>query len=101
MGDRDRSPRKQDGFRPIYRILRVVPDGPVGKVGRVLVRVRGGDAPGEVVVSVAGTPETYLAYGDDGIAVGTDVLIIGSRGGRGVDVVPWDIAAPASPGSER
>jgi len=72
----------------------VSPDGPVGKVGRVLVRVRGGEAPGEVVVSVAGAPETYLAYGDDGIAVGTDVLVISSRGARAVDVVPWDLASP-------
>ncbi|MDT7546591.1 MAG: hypothetical protein QOE99_2701 [Actinomycetota bacterium] len=79
-----------------------MPDGPVGKVGRVLVRVRGGDAPGEVLVTVAGSPETYLAYGDDGIAVGTDVLVVGSRTGRGVDVVPWHIAAPGTPpGSER
>jgi hypothetical protein len=70
-------------------------DGPVGKVGRVLVRVRGGDAPGEVLVSVAGTPETYLAYGADGIPVGTDVLVIASRGARGVDVVPWDVASPS------
>jgi hypothetical protein len=69
-------------------------DGPVGKVGRVLVRVRGGEAPGEVVVSVAGAPETYLAYGADGIAVGQDVLVVSARGGRGVDVVPWDIAKP-------
>jgi hypothetical protein len=69
---------------------RDMPDGPVGKVGRVLVRIRGGDAPGEVVVTVAGSPETYLAYGGDGIAVGTDVLVIATRGGRGVEVVPWD-----------
>ena len=69
-------------------------DGPVGKVGRVLVRVRGGAAPGEVVVTVAGSPETYLAYGDEGIAVGSDVLVVSARGGRGVDVVPWDIAKP-------
>jgi hypothetical protein len=62
----------------------------VGKVGRVLVRVRGGDAPGEVLVTVAGSPETYLAYGDDGIDVGADVLVVANRGGRSVEVVPWD-----------
>ncbi|MBK5307174.1 MAG: hypothetical protein JJD92_10845 [Frankiaceae bacterium] len=67
-----------------------MPDGPVGKVGRVLIRIRGGDAPGEVVVSVAGTPEAYLAYAEEGIAVGTDVLVIATRAARGVDVVPWD-----------
>jgi hypothetical protein len=67
-----------------------VPNGLVGKVGRVLVRIRGGDAPGEVVLTVAGSPETYLAYGDDGIDVGADVLVVANRGGRSVEVVPWD-----------
>jgi hypothetical protein len=65
-------------------------DGPMGKVGRVLVRIREGEAPGEVVVSVGGSPETYLAYCDDPVPVGADVLVIGVRSGRGVDVVPWD-----------
>jgi membrane protein implicated in regulation of membrane protease activity len=73
-----------------------VPDGPVGKVGRVLVRIRGAAAPGEVLVQVAGSPETYLAYGDDPISVGSDVLVVGSRGGRAVDVVPWDSALSIS-----
>jgi hypothetical protein len=67
-----------------------MPDGPVGKVGRVLVRIREDDAPGEVVVSVGGSPETYLAYCDDPVPVGADVLVIGVRKGRGIDVVPWD-----------
>jgi hypothetical protein len=67
-----------------------MPDGPVGKVGRVLVRIRGTDAPGEVVVTVGGSPETYLAYGEEGIPVGTDVLVIATRHGRGIEVVPWD-----------
>jgi hypothetical protein len=70
--------------------------GPVGKVGRVLVRIRGGEAPGEVVVTVAGSPETYLAYGEKGIAVGSDVLVIATRTGRGIDVVPWDSALSLS-----
>jgi hypothetical protein len=67
-----------------------MPDSPVGKVGRVLVRIRGGDAPGEVVLTVSGSPETYLAYGDDGIEVGSDVLVVANRGGRSVEVVPWN-----------
>lgn len=75
---------------------RGVPEGPVGKVGRVLVRIRGGDAPGEVVLTVAGSPETYLAYGADGIDVGAQVLVISERGNRGVDVVPWDSALSIS-----
>ena len=65
-------------------------DGPVGKVGRVLVRIREGAPPGEVVVHVDGMPETYVAYCDDPVPVGADVLVIGVRSGRAVDVVPWD-----------
>ena len=69
-------------------------EGPVGKVGKVLVRVRGGDAPGEVEVVVGGAIETYVAYAKEPIAVAARVLVIGSRGARRVDVVPWEIAQP-------
>ncbi|MDT7570604.1 MAG: hypothetical protein QOE05_778 [Actinomycetota bacterium] len=69
---------------------RQMPDGPVGKVGRVLVRIREGDPPGEVLIHVGGMPETYVAYCDEAIPVGADVLVVGARRGRGVDVVPWD-----------
>lgn len=64
----------------------------VGKVGRVCVRVRGDESPGEIVVTVDGAPETYVAYARDEIAVGSDVLVIALRGARRVDVVPWQIA---------
>ena len=70
----------------------MVEDSPVGKVGVVVVRVRGGPQPGEVVVSVAGAPETYLAYCPTAIAVHRDVLVVRDRGGRGLDVEPWDWA---------
>jgi len=61
----------------------------VGKVGDVLVRVRGGDAPGEIVTIVRGTRETFLAYAEDPIEAGSKVLVIGVRGPRSVDVLPW------------
>ena len=70
----------------------MIEDSPVGKVGVVVVRVRGGQQPGEVVVSVAGAPETYLAYCPTAVAVHRDVLVVRDRGGRGVDVEPWDWA---------
>ena len=71
-----------------------VTDTPIGKVGRVVVRIRGGESPGEVVLKVHGLPETYLAYSAEEAAVGSDVLVIGDRGARRVDVVPWEIALP-------
>ena len=64
----------------------------VGKVGRVVVRVRGGELPGEVVLTVAGSPETYLAYSDEEVPVGSQVLVVDVREARRVDVVPWQIA---------
>jgi len=58
----------------------------MGKVGRVTARVRGAERAGEVVVPIRGGTETYLAYSDEEIAVGSAVLVIRSRGGRSVDV---------------
>ena len=67
-------------------------DGLVGRTGRVVVRVRGGDVPGEVVLNVHGLPETYLAYSTDELPIGSHVLVIGTRGGRRIDVEPWSFA---------
>lgn len=60
-----------------------------GKVGRVIVRVRGGKGPGEVLVRVRGGSEAFIAYCDAEIERDTDVLVVNSRGERSVDVVPW------------
>jgi len=64
---------------------------PVGAVGSVSTRVRGGSSPGEVVVVVQGTRETWIAYADEQLDVGTAVLVVGVRPGRAVDVVRWDV----------
>lgn len=61
----------------------------VGCVGEVILRIRGGDAPGEVVVRVRGTVETFIAYADTVLERGASVLVVTSRGNRTVDVVPW------------
>jgi hypothetical protein len=60
-----------------------------GKVGRIIVRVRGGEGPGEVLVRVRGGSEAFIAYADAEIERDTDVLVVASRGERSVDVVPW------------
>lgn len=62
----------------------------VGRVGRVVTRVRGGTLPGEVAVPVRGTTETYLAWCDEPVERASAVLVIAERGPRQVDVVPWD-----------
>jgi hypothetical protein len=69
---------------------------PVGAVGTVSTRVRGGAAPGEVVVLVQGTRETWIAYGDEALDVGVPVLVVGVRPGRCVDVVRWEIAGQSA-----
>jgi hypothetical protein len=71
-----------------------VTDPAIGRVGRVVVRIRGGDLPGEISLTVQGAPDTRIAYSEEELPVGTDVLVIGSRGGRRIDVVPWQIALP-------
>ena len=64
-----------------------------GKVGRVIIRVRGAAGPGEVLVSVRGGTEAFIAYADIVIERETEVLVISSRGHRSVDVVPWELSA--------
>ncbi len=60
-----------------------------GKVGRIIVRVRGSEGPGEVLVRVRGGSEAFIAYADTEIERDRDVLVVNSRGERSVDVVPW------------
>lgn len=69
-------------------------DTALGKVGRVVVRIRGEESPGEVLVTVEGAPETYLAYAKQEISVDAPVLVVSLGEGRRVDVVLWDIAQP-------
>ena len=66
----------------------------VGKVGEVVVRIRGGSRPGEIEVVVGGAPELYLALAQTELSVGRRVLVVHDRGDRTVDVEAWDITAP-------
>ena len=61
----------------------------VGCLGRVVTRIRGGSQPGEVRVVLGGLPHDYLAFATDPLAVGAEVVVIGSRGARQIDVEPW------------
>lgn len=64
-------------------------DGVVGKLGEVVIRIRGADAPGEIVTTVHGTREKFIAYSDTPLDEGAQVLVIGVRGPRSVDVIAW------------
>ena len=64
----------------------------VGRIGTVVIGVRGGDRPGEVRIMVDGMAHYYLAYAATAIPAGADVLVINDRGARHVDVEPWPTA---------
>jgi len=61
----------------------------VGRVGRLVIGVRGGELAGEIRVVVDGLAHYYLAYSESAIPAGTQVLVINNRGARRVDVEPW------------
>lgn len=62
--------------------------GAAGRIGTVVHRVRGGNAPGEVRVVHDGIAHDYLAYCPQELPVGQQVLVINVRGARQIDVEP-------------
>ena len=67
----------------------------IGKVGRLVSRVRGPSGPGEVCVLVGGTYETFLAYSENELRRDSEVLLISSHGSGSFDVVPWPFTTTA------
>jgi hypothetical protein len=65
-------------------------DPVVGCVGRVITATRGVDGPGEVLVSVRGGTEAYLAWSEEPLARDTSVIVFNARGERTVDVMQFD-----------
>lgn len=61
----------------------------IGCLGRLVVGTRGAAGPGEVVVSVRGGREAFIAWSAEPLPKGTTVLVIESRGHQTVDVSPW------------
>jgi membrane protein implicated in regulation of membrane protease activity len=61
----------------------------VGCVGSLIVATRGVAGPGEVLLNVRGSKEAYLAWSDQPLPRGTEVLVIDIRGARTVLVEPW------------
>ncbi|CQD02196.1 hypothetical protein BN1232_00032 [Mycobacterium lentiflavum] len=64
----------------------------IGCVGKLVVATRGDRGPGEVLVTVRGSKETFLAWSDDPLPKGSKVLVVEIRGGRTVVVEPWNEA---------
>jgi hypothetical protein len=63
------------------------------------VATRGPAGPGEVLVKMRGGTESYLAWSEQPLAKGTDVLVFSSRGERTVDVMEWP-DPPDDPGGK-
>jgi membrane protein implicated in regulation of membrane protease activity len=59
----------------------------VGSLGIVTIRVPGGRRAGEVQLQLRGASESFIAYGVDPIPAGEQVLVVGRRPGRIVDVI--------------
>jgi membrane protein implicated in regulation of membrane protease activity len=70
--------------------MRVVSDvSMVGCVGTLIVATRGERGAGEVLVTVRGSKETFLAWSDEPLPKGTMVLVVDVRSARTVVVEPW------------
>jgi hypothetical protein len=68
----------------------VTPDeSAVGCSGEVIVATRGEAGPGEVLVRMRGGTEAYLAWSEQPLPRGTQVLVFNARGGRELDVMEW------------
>ena len=61
----------------------------IGCTGKLLVGTRGAAGPGEILVRVRGGSETFLAWSQEPLPIGSTVLVIESRGCREVDVIEW------------
>jgi hypothetical protein len=64
-------------------------DSVVGCTGKLIVATRGAGGPGEVLITVRGGTEAYLAWSEQPLPKETEVLVFNSRGGRIVDVMEW------------
>ncbi|MFF2113522.1 NfeD family protein [Rhodococcus koreensis] len=61
----------------------------IGSIGSLTVATRGIAGAGEVLLQVRGSKEAYLAWSDQPLPKGTEVLVIDVRGSRTVQVEPW------------
>ncbi|MDT5347476.1 MAG: hypothetical protein QOH91_763 [Mycobacterium sp.] len=61
----------------------------IGCVGKLVVATRGEGGAGEVLLTVRGSKEAFLAWSDEPLPKGTKVLVIDVRSARTVVVEPW------------
>jgi membrane protein implicated in regulation of membrane protease activity len=61
----------------------------IGCVGKLIVATRGAHGAGEVLLTVRGSKETFLARSDEPLPKGAKVLVVEVRSPRTVIVEPW------------
>ena len=61
----------------------------IGCVGKLIVATRGDRGAGEVLLTLRGSKEAFLAWSDEPLPKGTKVLVVEVRGPRTVFVEPW------------
>jgi membrane protein implicated in regulation of membrane protease activity len=67
----------------------------IGCVGTLTVATRGEAGAGEVLVTVRGSKEAFLAWSDEPLPKGAQVLVVEVRSARTVVVEPWEgLASP-------
>ena len=64
------------------------PESVVGRKASVSFPIPGGEQPGEVLVRIRGGSETYIAYCDQPVPLGADVVVVADRGARSLSVAP-------------
>ncbi|HXW80312.1 MAG TPA: hypothetical protein VEJ84_12480 [Acidimicrobiales bacterium] len=64
------------------------PDSVVGKPAYVTVAIPGGTRAGEVLLRIRGGTESYIAFADQPVGVGAQVVVLADRGARAVLVAP-------------
>jgi membrane protein implicated in regulation of membrane protease activity len=62
----------------------------IGCVGTLIVATRGDRGAGEVLVTMRGSKEAFLAWSDEPLPKGATVLVVEARGARTVVVEPWN-----------
>jgi hypothetical protein len=61
----------------------------LGSIGVLTLGTRGTAGPGEALLKIRGGTEVYIAWSERPLPRGTQVLALGVRGPRTVEVVPW------------
>ena len=72
-----------------YNVVVTPDESAVGCTGRVIVATRGAEGPGEVLIKLRGGTEAYLAWSEQPLARGTEVLVYNTRGDRALDVMEF------------